>query len=66
MNARKTIKAIVHRNFRAVLSNEEAGELVLLLSYELEANLKKTGIHELVRNTFNKYMRQRKLSVIYN
>ncbi|MBS1657071.1 MAG: hypothetical protein K1X63_01960 [Chitinophagales bacterium] len=66
MNARKAIKDLVQRNFRAKLSNEEAGELLLLLSYEIEANLRRTGIHELVRNTFDRYMRQRKLSVIYN
>ena len=66
MNARKAIKDLVQRNFRAKLSNEEAGELLLLLSYEIEANLRRTGIHELVRNTFDLYMRQRKLSVIYN
>lgn len=66
MNARKTIKEIVQRNFRAALSNEEAGELLLLLSYEIEANLKRTGLPELVHNTFDRYLRQRKLSVIYN
>ena len=64
MNATKAIKDLVQKKFRAVLSNEEAAEFVLLLVYEIETNLQKLGIHEIISNTFDKYVSQRKPTLV--
>jgi len=66
MNALKAIKELVKKNFSAILSNEEAGELLLLFSYEIEVNPQTIGRQEIFRNTFEKYLRQRKMSFSYN
>ena len=66
MNAHKTIIDFVKKNFKAVLSQEEAGELLLLFSYEIEANLQKMGAFEIFKNAFDKYVRQRKLTVTFS
>ena len=66
MNAHKTIIEFVRKNFKAVLSHEEAGELLLLFSYEIEANLQKMGAFEIFQNAFDKYVRQRMHSVTFS
>jgi hypothetical protein len=66
MNAKNAIKELIQKKFRAVLTNEELGELLLLFSYEIEANMKKIAPQEILRNTFHKYWLERKLRVSYN
>ena len=64
MNTRNAVIDFIKKNFKAVLSHEEVGELLLLFSYELEANVKNTAAFEIFRNTFDRYIRQRKHEVI--